>query len=73
MTSTPTGADSLVTDRIHRNASRLLLAHLADEAPALDARAEAAQLGSSSSTTLWTKRSASEKGAGSATHSSCPG
>jgi DNA replication protein DnaC len=37
--------DGLVADRIRRHAERLLLHHLADEAPALAARAEAAQLG----------------------------
>lgn len=37
--------EGLVADRIRRHAERLLLHHLADEAPALAARAEAAQLG----------------------------
>ena len=37
--------DGLVADRIRRHAERLLLHHLATEAPDLAARAEAAQLG----------------------------
>jgi DNA replication protein DnaC len=37
--------EGLVADRIRRHAERLLLHHLADEATALAARAEAAQLG----------------------------
>ncbi len=40
-----TKPDGLVADRIRRHAERLLLHHLADEAPALAARAETAQLG----------------------------
>src|SRR3954454_21596829 len=36
--------EGLVADRIHRHAERLLLHHLATEAPALAARAETAQL-----------------------------
>src|SRR3954462_10628227 len=38
-------AEGLVADRIRRHAERLLLHHLAGEAPALAARAETAQLG----------------------------
>src|SRR3954454_19174161 len=46
MTEHPTRrAGGLVADRIRRHAERLLLHHLADEAPALAARAETAQLG----------------------------
>ena len=38
-------AEGLVADRIRRHAERLLLHHLAGEAPDLAARAETAQLG----------------------------
>ena len=44
--SGPSGAaDGLVADRIRRHATRLTLAHLAEEAEALARRAEDAQLG----------------------------
>ena len=39
------GGEGLVADRIRRNATRLALTHLAEDAEALAARAEAAQLG----------------------------
>src|SRR6059058_4747905 len=42
---TSKSAEGLVADRIRRHAERLLLHHLAGEAEALAARAEAAQLG----------------------------
>lgn len=58
----------LVAERVHSHADRLHLAHLAQNAEALDARAESTQMGYfDSSTSCSRRRSACGRGGGSAT------
>jgi hypothetical protein len=75
MTEPPVRAsEGLVADRIRRHAERLILVHLATEAPALATEPRPPSWAIwTCSTWSWRKRSESEKAAGSAMPSSSPG